>query len=169
MNDIAYKLKQQTEAARLLKQSIAEIIGNDEEALHDAIEGETNLLETIEAGVERIATLKCHMEAIGAQKKRLDERCARFERQYDLLRTAVLTAMQQAGEKKVELAAATVTCKKVPAKVEFTAEADVPAEYWKPSDPKLDKKAVLAALKDGTPVPGATLAPETITLDVRLG
>lgn len=169
MNDTVHKLKQQTEAARLLQQSIAEIIGNDEEALHDAIEGETNLLEAIEAGVERIATLKCHMEAIGAQKKRLDERCARFERQYDLLRTAVLTAMQQTGQLKLELPQATVTAVTVAPKCDIVSEADVPASYWKAADPKLDKKAVLAALKAGEKVPGAQLSPATTTLQIRLG
>lgn len=168
MSNLARALDLQTEAAKILRSSIAEIIGNDEEMLHDAIEGETRLFEIIGQAVDRIAILGTNMAAIDELIKKLKERCARFEKQRDLLRAAVLTAMQQTEQRSIELPQATVSCQKVPAKVEITSEPDIPSAFWKPSDPKLDKKALFDALKNKEAVPGAQLTPEGVTLHVRL-
>ena len=169
MTDIARRLEIDTEVARVLLDQYRSILGNDEDAIHDAIEGQTNLIETIAEGVNRIAVLGANIDAIAELIKRHQDRAARFERQRELLRTAVLTAMQQTGQLKLELPQATVTAVTVAPKCDIVSEADVPASYWKAADPKLDKKAVLAALKAGEKVPGAQLSPATTTLQIRLG
>ena len=43
----------------------------------------------------------------------------------------------------------------------------IPAAYWKPQPPKLDRQGLLAALKAGTAIEGAALAPPHLQLSVR--
>jgi len=58
--------------------------------------------------------------------------------------------------------------KPTPPKTIIADEALIPARFWKPSDPKLDRAAVSAALKAGEIVPGATLGNGGFTLSVRV-
>ena len=66
--------------------------------------------------------------------------------------------MGQAEMRKMELPQATISLRAVPPKAEITDEALVPSKFWKAQDPKLDKKAVLDALKGKEDVPGASLS-----------
>lgn len=45
-------LKRETQAAKVLLAQLADIIGDDEQAKTDTIEGETNLLEAISNAIE---------------------------------------------------------------------------------------------------------------------
>jgi Siphovirus Gp157 len=47
-------------------------------------------------------------------------------------------------------------------------EAILPAKFWKAQDPKLDKKAVLDALKAKEDVPGASLSNGGETISIRV-
>ncbi len=51
--------------------------------------------------------------------------------------------------------------------IEVLAEDKIPAAYWKPQPPKLDKLGILAALKSGTDIEGATIAAPQVQLSVR--
>ena len=51
--------------------------------------------------------------------------------------------------------------------LEVVAEDKIPAAYWKPQPPKLDRQGLLAALKAGTAIEGAALAPPHLQLSVR--
>jgi hypothetical protein len=54
------------------------------------------------------------------------------------------------------------------AKLELIEEADIPAEFWKAGDPKLDRKALAEALKEGRSVPGVALSNQAPSLTVRI-
>lgn len=165
MNTLTRELSIQAEAAKVLLDNIRAVIGDDEQAAADAIEGETNLVEAISGAVERISELNTMVEAVKAREENLKERRKRFERQIELLRTAVATAMEQAELKRLELPHATITVKNLGQQVTVINEADIPSEFWKRADPKLDKRALLAALKQG-PVPGATLSNGGTTIQI---
>ena len=77
--------------------------------------------------------------------------------------------MSMAELKKLELPQATISRKPTPAKALILDEAAIPARFWKPSDPKLDKKAVLDALKAGEAVPGTSLSNGGETIAIRRG
>ena len=47
------------------------------------------------------------------------------------------------------------------------AEERIPAAFWKPQPPKLDRQAIIAALKAGDEIEGATLVPAPMQLSVR--
>ena len=167
MNEIVRKIEIEAEAARSLLANIRDVIGDDEDMALTAIEGETGLTEMIGGAVSRIQELEAFEAAIAEQVKALNERKSRFARQSEHIRQAILVAMGHVDMKKLELPHATVTRKPVPPKAEITSEADIPSKFWKPADPKLDRKALLEALKDKEVVPGAALSNGGETIMIR--
>jgi hypothetical protein len=51
--------------------------------------------------------------------------------------------------------------------LDVLAEERIPAAYWKPQPPKLDRQGLLAALKSGEEIDGAVLAAQIVQLSVR--
>lgn len=166
--DIVRNLSIEGDAARSLIANIRDVIGDDEEMVADAVEGETNLVDVIKSAIDRILELEAHEKAISDQQKALGERKDRFAKQADHIRQAVLVAMGQADLKKLELPTATLSRKALPQKAEIINDADIPSRFWKPSDPKLDRKALLEALKEKELIPGAALSNGGETLAIRV-
>lgn len=152
-----HALHVQIEAARVLLANYRDVLGDDDIARADAIEGETSLKEAIVQGIARIAELEAMETGAETMLANLKARCARLATQKENLRTSLAVALEIAGEKKVETALGTISLKNVPPKCEITDESSIPAKFWKPQEPRLDKKAVLDALKAKEDVPGAVL------------
>jgi len=165
--NITHNLSREAEAARALLLNIKDVIGDDEDAAADAIEGETSFKEACAAAVERLAELDAHDAAISAQIEKMRARRARLEGQADGIRAALSAAMAHAELKKLELPTATLSRRPVAPGVVVTDEAEIPSEFWKRGDPKLDRKALLAALKDGQTIAGAALSNGGETISVR--
>lgn len=157
----------EADAARALLANIKDIIGDDEEAAADAVEGETGLVEAIRDAVARVGELESLAEGLKAHTDTLYKRRKRLEEQAERIRSAVASAMEAGALKKLELDVATVSRKPVPPKATISNEADIPSKFWKPQAPKLDLKAVLDALKAKEDVPGASLSNGSETLAVR--
>ena len=155
-------------AARALLLNLRAIISDDDDDLiHDTVEGETNLMDAIDAAVDRLQELEAFEGAIRYQMDALRLRRERFASQGEMIRAALCNAMSYAQLRKVERPFATVSLRTLPASVRETDPADIPSEFWKPQPPKLDKRALLAALKDGKKVPGAELSNGGETLSIR--
>lgn len=167
-SDVARDLHIQGEAARVLLANIRDIIGDDEDMASVAIEGETDLIEAIASAVDRCEELKSYREALETRIKELKGRLDRFEGQEQRIRAALHVAMGHAGQRKIELPEATISVRPVPPKAEIVDEAAIPSKFWKPQDPKLDKTAVLAALKGNERVPGAVLSNGSETISIRV-
>jgi len=168
MADVSRELRIQGDAAKALLLNIKDVVEDDAEMIETAIEGETSLKEAISAAVDRILELDAHEEAIAAQVKSLNERKERFAHQSDRIKAAIHVALGQAELRKLELPQATLGVRAVPPKAEIVDESMIPSKFWKPSDPKLDRKAVLEALKAKEDVPGATLSNGSETLSMRV-
>jgi hypothetical protein len=168
MTDISHRLVQETKAAEILREQIKAIAGDDEVLIADSIEGETNIHELLTRVVEQIVTDGGLVTGIDTLVKRLKERQDRIEKRIAFFRTAAASAMEVAAIKSKETPSGTVSLKAVPPSAVITDEAAIPAEYWKPVDPKLDKKAVLTALKDNIKVPGAELSNGGSTIQLRV-
>lgn len=168
MSDVIHALHEETIAATSLLESLRTLIGDDEDMQATAVEGETNLHEAINNAMTRLAELNGLMNGIAGMMADLKDRGERLERQRDNIRTAIAVAMEAAGMKRHEGPLATLTLKAVPPKVEIVDEADIPAAFWKPQDPKLDKAGLLKALKDGQQITGATLSNGGVTLQVKM-
>jgi len=162
----AETLRRETEAARSLLAQFADILGDDAEAKADAVEGETSLLEAINKALARVIEVEAMMGAIGTTVENLNSRARRLKEQRDNLRAGLIVAMELATKRKLETPLATLSLKAVAAKVAVTDETLIPSKFWKPQDPELDRKALLAALKAKEHVPGATLDNGSVSLQI---
>ena len=168
MSDVAHSLHTEAEAARLLLAQMADIIGDDEEAQRDLVEGETDLHETISAAVRQIGKDEASIEAIKEYASRLGGRAARLEKRIENTRTAIAVAMDLAHERRIETPFGTVSLKDAARSATVTEESEIPSQFWKPQPNKLDKKALTKALRDGQDVPGATLSNGGTTIAIKV-
>lgn len=159
-------LRLETQAARALIEQMRDLVGDDEEMIATAIEGETDLHEAIASAFARLGELKALGSGIDNMVCALKARADRFERQQDLIREAIRLAMETAELKRIELPMGTISMKAVPPKAIVLDEPSIPSRFWKAQDPKLDRKAVLDALKANEVVPGAQLSNGSQTIQV---
>lgn len=167
MSAVLHALHIEGEAAKALVLNIKDVVGDDEEMIETAVEGETDLKEVISRAVDRIEEINGHRECLETRIKSLQERRDRFENQAERIKAAIHAAMGHAELRKLELATATLSIRAVPPKCEIVDESVVPSKFFKPQDPKLDKKAILDALKGKEFVPGARLTNGSETLSIR--
>lgn len=161
------ELTREIEAAKILREQIADIAQGDEEFIRDTIEGETNVRELIAALVAHEAEDLAVLEGISDLIKKLRDRCARLEGRINTRRALIASGMEISAIDKLETPAGTVSVKNVPPSVRVIEEADIPPRFWKPQAPKLDKKELLAALKAKEIIPGAELSNGSRTIQIR--
>ena len=160
-------LHREIEAARALMANMADLLGDDAELAADTIEGQTSLHEALGRAVARVLELNGLMNGVVGMIATLQDRGERLEKQRETLRTMIAVGMEVGQIKRLELPAATISLRAVPPKVEITNEAEIPLAFWKPAEPKLDKKALLDALKDKQAIPGATLSTGGASINIR--
>lgn len=161
-----HSLHREIEAARVLLSDFRDILGDDTEAKADAVEGETSLLEAIESGMRRVLELEAFESALDHVMNNLKVRSERFKKQRENLRTSLAVAMELSERKRLEGAVGTIVLKPVAPKVEVIDEAAIPAKFWKPQEPKLDKAALKVALNAKEDVPGAVLGNGGATIQI---
>lgn len=152
------KAQREIEAARVLREQIAQLAQGDEDFIRDTLEGETDfpgLVRTLLAGIGEDEAMA---DGIDAYVKDLCARKDRFNSRAKLKRSLICSALEIAGQKTMETDVGTVTLSAVKPKAIVTEEADVPAEFFKPQPPKLDQAALSAALREGREVAGASLS-----------
>ncbi|HEU4345759.1 MAG TPA: siphovirus Gp157 family protein [Candidatus Binatia bacterium] len=159
-------LARETEAARVLRENLADII-QDEDDARDFVEGETNLVEAIELAVKQTGEDECAIDAIDGYIAKLKSRKDRIKGRLEATYTAIAVAMDQASQKKIETPYGTVTSKKAIQTAIIIDEASIPTSYWKPQDPKLDKARLSADLRKGEKIEGATLSNGGATIAIR--
>lgn len=168
MTSPTHNLHVETEAAKALRSNLKDIIGDDEAFAADVIEGQTNIHEAIEAAIALVTQDETHAKAIGDHIQALESRKHRLAERAKMTRTAIAAAMDQAGKKKIETPLGTVSVRAVPPSVQVIEEAEIPTEFWKSPEPRLDKKALAAALKDKRIIPGASLSNGGQTISIKV-
>lgn len=154
--------KQAVAAATLIHE-----IGNDDDALvHDMVEGETDLFAAIDMALSEID--ECDIMAAGLKDHitKMTERLNRVKGRSERLRGYIDQAFQMAEIKSHKFERATISTKAIPPKAIITDEAAIPSDFFVPQPPKLDRAALLRALKDG-PVAGAELSNGGQTIQIR--
>jgi hypothetical protein len=167
MSDVSHALHRETEAAKTLLAQMADIIGDDEDAKRDLVEGETNLRDAIALTVQQIGEDEAALAGLGGYIDALKNRAERIKQRRENMRTAIAVALEMAHEKKIETAFGTVTLRAASRVAIVTEESEIPSQFWKPQPPKLDKSAVTKALKDGQSIPGATLSNGGNSITIR--
>jgi hypothetical protein len=139
----------------------------DEDMIRDTLEGISTLDELI-AEVVRSALVDHALQA--GLRLRLDEmkeRLGRLELREEKKRELALEAMSDAGLKRIEAPDFTVTARPGAPALIVTAEKEIPAPYWLPQPPKLDRQRLLSELKSGAAVGGVELSNPKPVLSVR--
>lgn len=167
MNEIVRELQIQSEAARVLVANIRDVIGEDDQAAADMIEGETHLHTALSRAFDRHSELSLMVHILKVKEDDLKKRRERFERQAEFIRTAMASAMEQASLQRLELPDVTLSLRPMPQKAVVIDEAAIPTQFWKRQDPKIDLRALTKALKEG-PVLGATLSNGGRTIQFRM-
>jgi hypothetical protein len=137
----------EAQAVAALRESLAAVDAEDEALLLDTVEGETSLFEAIDLILERIVGNQAMVDGMKAAEDRLAARRQRYEKRVETDRTLIEQALALAELQKVERPLATLSMSKRTPSLVVLEEADIPADYFKAADPKLDRKALTDALK----------------------
>lgn len=163
--DIRAEAIKDIDAIKALRAGI-EALTDDEDAVRDTLDGEVDLTSLVTRLLDSINADEALMEGITGYARRLKARADRYKARVEAKRALIQQAMEISMRRSIETPVATVSIRKVAAKVVVTDETKVPAEFWKRPPPELDKRALLAALKAGD-VPGAQLSNGGETIDIR--
>ena len=127
----------------------------DETAYNDTVEalGAEIALDDV---VKAIRNKQADVEAYKGEADRLTDKKRRAEAAVDGLKALLLRYLQITEQKSVKTSLFTAS-KGVSKSADITDETALPAEYLIPQPPKVDKKAILAALKEGKQITGAEL------------
>jgi hypothetical protein len=151
----------------LREQLQAEYCEADEEMLQDTLEGMTSLPEALASIVRSYLDDLALAAALGTRISGMQDRLARIEQRAEKKRAVVTAVMERADLRKLAEPDFTATLRAVPPGLLITDEREIPEPFWKPQAPKLDRRALLAALTSGQAVPGAGLGNGSLTLSVR--
>ena len=162
-----YRIQREAEAAKALRDSLAKLGEGDAELLLDMTEGETSLFECIDALLLRMASDKALVVGTDAVVADLEERKRRIQKRIEFDRGLIEQAMSIAELQKIERPAATLSLAARAPSLRVDDEAAIPAEFWTAGAPKLERKALTEALKEGRPIPGAALSNAAPSLTVR--
>lgn len=139
----------------------------DEQALMDTMEGIEGEIEIKAEGYAKIIRmLEGDAAACDAESKRLRNKKQAIERNIDRMKKALQYSMVQTGKTKFKTALFSFGIQKNPASVVIDHAGKVPASYWIPQPPELDKKAIKAYIKENGDVDWAHLE-QTESLRIR--
>jgi hypothetical protein len=148
----------------LLEERFPEI---DDEALRDTLEGISELPEMLATILRSQLDDLALAAALKSRLAGMQERLSRIADRAEKKRTLVAAVMERADLRKITDPEFTASLRPTPPPLVVTAEGDIPSTYWKPQAPKLDRGSLLAALKAGECIPGATLGNGGVTIAVR--
>ena len=136
----------------------------------DFMEAKANQIEEIKAIIEEqiktkgtgiilvVRNLESDIEVIKAEIKRLQDLKKSKENKVENLKKYTKECLEEADIKKISTSLGNISLRKLPGSVEVLAEDSIPKEYKKEAITiTIDKKAILAELKEGVVIPGVTL------------
>ena len=105
-----------------------------------------------------VRNLEADIEVIKTEIKRLQDLKKLKENKIENLKKYTKESLEEADIKKLSTSLGNISIRKLPGSVEVLEEDSIPAEYKKEVvTVTVDKKSILADLKEGVVVPGVTL------------
>ena len=149
-------LYEMSEAARQLY-DLLEAGEIDEQTVTDTMES-IGASEKLESYIHVQRQLEAEIVAFDAEIKRMQERKQSLENNVKRLKQACVGYMQATGQKKATAGLFSLSLRENKS-CEIIDAAKIPAEYLRqiPATAEPDKKAMLAALKDGKQIDGVNL------------
>ena len=151
----------------LRERLLAEIPDLDTEVLADTLEGITDLREMLAEVIRSALDDEALAAGLSTRLSDMRARIERFETSAKRKRDLALKAMSEAQLSKLMVADFTASLRHGGPSLDVTDEGRIPAAYWKPQPPKLDRQGLLVALKGGAAIDGAALEPPRLQLSVR--
>lgn len=142
-------------------------LSDDEQALADTLEGESNLDQKLIALLRSADDDAMLVRGISDRVAELTERKDRLEQRVEAKKAVALWAMTEAGLPKLQAPDFTASVVAKRTSVIITDESAIPAGYLVEAAPKHDKTLIGKALKDGFAVPGCVLSNGGETLTIR--
>ena len=142
---------------------------DEDEALADTLEGETTFDQTVVAALTEAAARKSEGDGLTTIIVALQERQKRHYKACDAVRTAVIDAMQDAGETKIKHAHMTVSWRMGNSRLVIPNSDDVPPAFcqqvtkWVP-----DKDRIAASIEAGAGHGFAYMSNPSPILTVRI-
>lgn len=171
MAEVEFNIARQAEAAKRLVSSLRlQGVDGDDELVADTIEGQTDLKEAIEAALAEIDECEIYIIGLKAKEAEFESRRSRLEERVDRIRAMIEQAMLTTEQQSLRLAGGTVSLNRRQPGLIVSKEADIPTRFWVEQErpaPKLDKKALAEALRNGESVPGANLDNGSFSLSLR--
>ena len=120
------------------------------EALADTMEAIEGEFEDKADGYAKVMkTLDADVSAIKAEIARLTERKKSIETNIDRMKRALESSMRATGKTKFKTTLFSFGIQKNVPSVSILDESKIPEQFLIPQSPKIDKRAIMAALKDG--------------------
>ena len=136
--------------------------------LAESVEDNQYLLETLEtiedefnSKLENIgkvmSSLDADMASIDYEIKRLQEKKKALNSNKANLKTYVENEMQKIGKRKVKTTLFTFGIQNNPPSLDIIDDQYIPKEFYEPQEPKLNKRELLKALKQGDTIKGVEI------------
>lgn len=136
-------------------QQIQTMIEDGQEGLVDTLESLNDAIEDKAVGYAKVMkNLEGQAKAIKAEEERLAERRKALEVNVKHMKESLEQAMLNVDMKRIKTELFTFNIQKNPPSLDVLNETEIPGTYFILQEPKLDKKAILADLKDGKEVAG---------------
>ena len=130
----------------------------EEDVLRDTMEGIEGEIEIKADGYARVMKQLAATSAnLEYEEKRLMNRRKTIDRNIKRMKQALQDAMVATGKPKFKTDLFSFTIRKNPASVVIDRETSIPPEFLIPQDPKIDKKAIKAAIDRGDDITFAHL------------
>ncbi|EMA6344340.1 siphovirus Gp157 family protein [Bacillus cytotoxicus] len=150
------KLYELTTSFNQLQQMIED--GADPEVINDTLQSISEAIEDkVQGAALLIRNIEAQVEVIKGEENRLAERRKSFENNCKNIKDYLYHQMVAVDKRRIKGALITVGIQKNPASLDIAEDAVIPTEYMIPQDPKVDKKALLLAIKNGMKWDGISL------------
>lgn len=128
---------------------MAEDLELDQKMIRDTMEGlDFEFEEKAEAYAKVVKTLEMDIAGLDEEIQRMTKRKATIKNNIDRLKRSLEGAMIATGKRKFKTPLFGFGIQKNPPSLNVLDESKIPAEFWIEQQPKLDKKAALAYVKE---------------------
>lgn len=139
-------------------QQVMEMIEDGEEGYADTLESINEAIEDkAENTAKVIKSIEAEAEVLKVEEKRLADRRRAMENKAKNMKVYLQEQLELAGKTKIKGTLLTVAIQKNPPSLNVLDQSLIPQNYFVQLDPQLDKKALLAAIKEGQEIAGAEI------------
>ena len=139
----------------------------DETTLADTAEGLTDLHEILGAIIRSALIDEALVWGLKSRVREMQDRLSRLEERAMIRRQIARDVMLECEIKKLTDPEFTISIRAGTPALVVTNEVAIPAQFWEPREPRLNRQGLIAELKRGAIISGAELSNPEPVLSVR--